>query len=265
MAAEPVTEQVAEHIEEVAQVTREINTQALRYFFGGVGIGVAVGFFFGYRFNREKIRAEAFAQSAEEINQMRELYQRKDEKIKEEAAKAVFARNKPSVEELVEERGYRAAEEAEDTSHRPLKAPVPTSPARIRTTKKTYRTELAEKDKMDGWSFPKELAQRTPHRPYIIHQDEFALNESEFEQVSYVYYAEDDTLAAEDESILGNRDELIGPNVLTRFGHGTDDYNILYIRNPVLELEMEICRSPGSYEEEVLGLDPNESHDAQEE
>jgi hypothetical protein len=254
MAAEPVTEQVAEHIEEVAQVTRQINDQAVKYFFGGLGVGLAIGFFFGYRFNREKIRAEAFAQSAEEIDKMREIY--------EQRRATVVARQKPSIEEIVEEKGYRTEEE----SHRPLRPPVPTSPAKIETTKHTYRTELAEKDKMDDWSFPKELSQRTPNAPYIIHQDEFAQNESEFSQVSYVYYVDDDILVDEEESPIENRDEIIGSDtVLTRFGHGTDDYNILYVRNPVLELEMEINRVPSSYAEEVLGLDPNEPQNAEEE
>lgn len=271
MATEQVAEQVAEHLEEAAKVTRKIDQRVVGTFFGGFAVGAFFGFVLGYRFNREKIKAEAFKQSEEEVEKIREMYATK-------VATAVPP--KPTVEELMVERGYSTkaveVEEVEEISARPLRPPVPITEEELRErplhptptdpSKRIFRTELTEKDKHTNWSFPREMAQRSSDRPYIIHQDEFANNDSEWPQVSYVYYAEDDVLTDTDDSPIENRDEIIGPGVLNRFGHGTDDYNIVYVRNPVLELEMEICRSPGSYQEEVLGLDPYESnHDNSEE
>lgn len=256
MASE-VTEQVAEQLEEAAEATRQIDTRALGYFFAGIGVGVAVGFIFGYRFNKEKIKAETLRESEEEIEQIREFYQQK----------LLAALPKPSVGELVEERGYSVKVEDEELI-RPLRPTVPVrEPSQetrpLSSLPRIFRTEIASKDKNEGWSFPQEMGRRSPDNPYIIHQDEYARNETDYTQVTYIYYAEDDILADEDETILHNRENLIGVGVLSRFGHGTDDYNILYIRNPLLELEIEICRSPGSYESEVLGLDPNEPPDAE--
>lgn len=254
MAADAVVELVADNLEEAAEVTRSINAGAVRYFLGGVGLGATIGFFVGYRFNREKIKAEAFAASEAEIEELREHYRSKMVAHENEAKKA---------ELIVVEEGYveepepiadlstlRTASEIEEEEAERLPAPVPITPRRP-----TYRHVDNEKDKMEGWNFAAELARRTPDSPHIIHQDEFAHNETEFAQVTYTYYAGDDVLIDEDDNILTDRDALIGEGALRRFGHGTDDFNILYVRNPVLELEIEICRDTGSYEEVVLGLE----------
>jgi hypothetical protein len=259
VAAEQVTEQVAEHLEDMAEVTRHIDAKVVRYFLGGVAFGAALGFFIGYRYNREKIKAEAFKQSEEEIDEIRNHYQQRLT-AKENASE------KEDLAEVVIREGYVPGPEEGpdvitqqvqyDRSQRPLKPMVPVDPA-----KKIFRSTDASKDKMDNWNFPKELSQRTADRPYIIHQDEFAQNETEFSQVTYTYYAEDDVLVDEDDEIIVDKDETVGQGTLHRFGHGTDDYNIVHVCNPVLELEIEICRTPGSYEVEVLGLEPESNND----
>lgn len=243
--AEQVVEQVAEHLEDAAEVTRSIDMTAVRYFLGGVGLGVAIGFYFGYRFNREKIKAAAFKESEAEIENIREHYRQKTTAVENAKAKGIIVEEQYRPQDKIE-----VHVEEEVHYKRPLPPPVP-----ISSRPRVYRTTAAEKDKMDDWHFPTELARRSSDAPYIIHQDEFAHNETEYPQVSYTYYAEDDVLLDEEENILSDRDALIGAGVLNRFGHGTDDFNILYIRNPVLELEIEICRDTGSYEEQVLGLE----------
>jgi hypothetical protein len=259
VAAELVAEQVADHIEDVAEVTRHINATSVRYFLGGVCFGAALGFYIGYRYNREKIKAEAFKESEEEIENIREHYQQKVKAYENSAGKA-------DLSEIVVREGYTPgpAEGPDvilqgvdyDRSQRPLKPMVPVDPA-----KRVFRSTNASKDKMDGWNFPKELSHRSHEHPYIIHQDEFAQNETEYAQVTYTYYAEDDVLLDEAEEIILDRDDIVGSGVLNRFGHGTDDFNILYVCNPVLELEIEICRTSGSYEVEVLGLEHGSSND----
>lgn len=236
MAAEAVVEEVAQNLEEAAQLTRKINTKGLGIFLGGLGVGLAVGFYFGHRFNREKIRAEAFRESEEEVEKIREVYRQK----------AVASQEKPTVDEVIAERGYstKAAEEV-----RPLKPPVPISGAPVVVTRET-EVIITDPD----WVYERELAARTPDRPYVIHQDEFIQNELEYNQVAYTYYAEDDVLADEDDHPVAHGDIVVGSENL-KFGHGSGDANVVFVRNDKLRLEMEIIRSPKSYEQEVMGLE----------
>jgi hypothetical protein len=262
---EQVTEQVAGHLEEAAVVTRRIDARAVGFFAGGIGVGIAIGFFIGHRYSREKIKAEAFAESKAEVEEIRETYHRLQSQKK-------FTEPKPSAEEIIAERGYATGVDAagNETFVRPdgtvvevseprrlLTPPVPVNPARPK------RTAAAEKDKNDGWNYPLEMSRRNPQLPHIIHQDEFATSESGYTQSSITYYNEDDVLADETDEAIEDPDALVGLENLQRFGHGTDDVNILYVRNPKLELEYEIVRHPGSFAEEVLGLDGHDRNDAE--
>lgn len=235
MAIEGIAEEIAENLEEAAQATRHINTQAVGFFLGGIGVGAVVGFYFGYKYNREKIRAEAYKESEAEVEKIRETYQQK----------TMVAQPKPSVEEVIEERGYSTVVVEED---RPLRPPVPVNPPHVVMRSPEY-----------VWDYVHELEGRTPEEPYVIHQDEFHNSETGYQKVTYTYYAADDVLVAEDERPLPHGDVVVGIENL-KFGHGTDDTDVVYVRNEHLELEMEICRSPKSYEEEVLGLDHDEAN-----
>jgi hypothetical protein len=255
--AEKVVEEVAQNLEEAAEATRRINPSSVGYFFVGVAVGSSLGFYFGYRFNREKIKAEEFARSQEEIEQMRLYYLAKE---REEGIKIIPAA-KPSAEEIVREQGYVTADQV-DIPPRPLPAPVPVEEPRssepaveIEPQEQLIRTEEGQKDKNQGWSYPAEMAKRSTERPHIIHQDEFMTNETGYSQVTYTYYEQDKILADEHDDVVNNVDQIVGERNLTKWGHGADDANILYVRNSKLEIEFELCRSPKSYEQEIMGLE----------
>jgi hypothetical protein len=242
MAIDTVVEEVADNLEEMAEATRRINTNSVAFFIGGAAVGAAIGFYFGYRFNKEKIKAEAFKQSEAEVAKIREEYQRK----------TVAAQPKPSVEDVIEERGYE----------RPLKAPVPVVLVDPRpVTPPPVVTYEGGKDKNQNWDYAEELKHRFASEPYVIHQDEYSANESGYNQVTYTYYAADDVLVDEENGHpLPHGDVVVGVNNL-KFGHGTDDIDVVFVRNDKLQLEMEICRSPHSYEQEVLGIVHEESNE----
>jgi len=234
--AEVVTEEVATNLEEVAQGVRRLNTTAVGTAIGGLAVGAAIGFYFGYRFNREKIRAEAFRQSEIEVEKIREVYQQK----------SIAAVPKPDIEKVMEEQGYSTAVDDE----RPLRPPVPVyEPPRV--------MEI-EKDANTGWDYASEVAARSPEEPYVIHEDEYSESNSGYSQTAYTYYAGDDVLCNEENVPLPHADVIVGQDNL-KFGHGSGDINTVFVRNERLEMEMEISRSPASYEEEILGLDRNEN------
>lgn len=278
MAEEQVIEHVAQGFEEAARATRRINVHNVSLVFGGLAVGAAIGFYFGYRFNREKIRAEEFQRSEREIAEMRAVYQARE--ARHEAKRTREAREasmpeKPAVDDLVKEKGYTSYSRTDaPIEERPLPSPVPgvvtPSPSdkpsidsreKINKIREAYLarrlSEGGDKDKNEGWVYAQELTQRSSTRPYIIHEDEFSQCESGYQQVTYTYYAMDDVLTDEEDTILNNRENLIGANTL-RWGHGASDINLVHIRNPVLEIEFEICRMPQSFEAEVLGLQDEE-------
>jgi hypothetical protein len=99
---------------------------------------------------------------------------------------------------------------------------------------------------------------RTEDKPYIITHDEFYAAEKDYDTASFTYYEVDDVLCDERDKPVEETDEVVGDDHLVRFGSGSKDKNIVYVRNDRLGVEYEITRSPGSYLEEVLGMTDDE-------
>jgi len=237
---EEVAEEVATNLEEVAAVTRQVNARAVGYFGIGVAVGFGLGFYWGFRFNREKIRAEVLREAEEQIDQIRELYQQK--------TLAAENQDKPSVEEIVEQRGYSTREPDMDVEpERALRPPVPI----ILTPPPVGVIEEPVSEEPD-WIWAQELAKRDKEHPYIIHEDEWTGGDMSYEQTQYTYWAGDDVLTDTDNTPISHPNQVVGSENL-RFGHGAGDPNIVFVRNDKLQLDIEIDREPGSFEEEVLG------------
>ena len=242
MAIDTVVEEVADNLEEIAEATRRINGKSVSYFFGGLAVGAVVGFYWGYKWNKEKIKAEAFKESEEEVARIREHYQQR----------AIAATEKPSIDDVVAERGY----------NRPLPAPVPG----IREPNISPESMRVDEEDKPVWNYERELEHRlaNPDDPYVLHQEEYMAMETGYRQVVYTYYALDDVLVGEDEKHpLPHADLIVGQNNL-QFGHGTDDPDVVYVRNNEHKLEMEICRVNKSFEEEVLGVENSQDDEPDE-
>jgi hypothetical protein len=65
-------------------------------------------------------------------------------------------------------------------------------------------------------------------------------------------------LTDEVDTIVPDVDATVGVENMLRFGHGSGDPNVVYIRNPKLEADFEVTRSAGKYAKEVLGYDDGE-------
>lgn len=270
MAIDVVANEVAANLEEAAAATRGIDTRVVSAFTGGIVFGALLGFYFGYRYNREKIKAEAFEESQAEVTKIREAYRSEysrgsDDPVPSDPANAgryVKREAKPSVEEIVEKRGYSTRVEEEE---RPLRAPVPMSPTPERVVTPPVVIPPEETAQVtdeirshDVWNWQREKKMRNPNFPYIIHENEFSESDVGYTQTTYTLYAGDNVLVDTNDQPLDNVNAIVGLGNL-RFGHGSQDEDVVHVRNDKLELEMEITRVPGSYAEDVIGLDPSDT------
>jgi hypothetical protein len=71
-----------------------------------------------------------------------------------------------------------------------------------------------------------------------------------YTQTTLTFYSGDNILADEQDSPVYNYESVVGN---LRFGHGSNDSNVVYIRNEKLEAEYEVLLFDGSFEIEVLG------------
>lgn len=108
-----------------------------------------------------------------------------------------------------------------------------------------------EADTLPEWDYEYELPLRKDTEPYVIHKDEFMVNENEYNQETLTFYAGDEIMATQADEPLYGWFDMIGT---LRWGYGSDDSDVVYIRNPVLHMEWEVIRHPGRFEVEVGGL-----------
>jgi hypothetical protein len=111
-----------------------------------------------------------------------------------------------------------------------------------------YKNVFAAND--DTWDYEVEKTLRTSGAPYIIHQDEFMTSEFNFDQSVVTYYEGDDIACDEHDEPMHDHKRRLGE---LRFGHGSKDSQVVYIRSERLEIEWEVLLHPGRYEIEVLG------------
>lgn len=233
-------EQAAEVVEEV--VERMFSAKVVGV--GGFLLSVtsaAVGFVIAERKYRRKY--EVLAES--EIAEMREHFARKE----------LAREEKGDLVEIAKAQGYEvppASEIAEKVAERHV-GPPPPAPVVESETKNIFTDQEQPTHVIHEWDYEQEVASRKNGRPYVIHVDE--VGETGYEPVtSYTYYAGDDVLCDERDVIVDDRNALIGDENLDKFGHGSNDPVIVYIRNPEIHTEFEIIKSDKTYAEEVHGL-----------
>lgn len=232
MAEELLVTQAANEIaEEVAESTST---------FGGkvalvIG-GIAIGFGAGYYFSKRRLETKYQKLANDEISEMRSHYLAKERERDEK---------KPSIDEVMKEQGYKTKLEGPEETIYVRVVPEPDSPGFLSTSP----TE---------WDYKSELQNRSEDVPYVIHRDEFFGEETPFEQIQLTYYEGDDVLSDSHDTPVDDQDAMVGLGNLSRFGHGSGDPNVVYIRNHELGLEIEVTHSDGKFAEEVHGFSDDE-------
>lgn len=97
--------------------------------------------------------------------------------------------------------------------------------------------------------------------PYVISLSEFTEDKQHYDKISWCYYEGDDVLCDENEEPIseGSVEETVG-DALVRFGDGSDDENIVYVRNDKISCDYEISRVNASFSEVVLGIIPEDRY-----
>lgn len=231
---------------------------------GALFVGAGIGGGLVYILAKRKLETKYSKIAEAEISEMQKHYQAKTRALEAEAAKR-------PVEEIVKERGYSSTddskppmavsppdsvvEEAKETlkDARPDAAKVVKEPQEHAEVRNVFE-EHADPPGM-AWVHAEELKRRSPDIPYVIHYDERD-HMDDYQDVTLTYFEGDDVLCDErDEPIpIEARDRLVGEKNLERFGHGSNDRNVVYIRNDVLEILYEVVKSPRAFAEEVHGF-----------
>lgn len=131
-------------------------------------------------------------------------------------------------------------EEFHEVLHRPLISDPDNQPPDV----------VLNETEEDGWNYETELSTRTADEPYVIHCDEYFADEMGFVQSTLTYYKGDNILVDENTVPIYNHDKTVGE---LKFGYGSKDPNVVYIRNEKFQGEYEVLLEPGFYAVEVLG------------
>lgn len=244
-AASSAVEAVENTVERVVTVTRN-NPWLIGAAFV---VGAAVGGFAVYKIVSKKLEVEYSERAQEEIAQAKDYYKRvnKAEEFSTPESTAAVLRTDGtdvgSVTEMLSEH---------TVPHTQYNKFVPEEPA---VEEKQTHNVFEDTSDPSEWDWEKEIASRraNPGAPYVINFEEFDTNEEGHEQMNLRYYSGDGVLCDGQDQLVDKVEQTVGNLNLTRFGAGSQDPDIVYIRNERLGVDYEVILDKGSYQHEVLG------------
>lgn len=207
-----------------------------------LNVGVGLGYILGQRRKKEVFVVDpqlAFNFDADELADIR------NRKNVEHPA------TRPKVEKVVKNPPIAVIDKGESFIEEKIKEIV-VGPVRVEISDEELVTKSVFDNPNDNWDYETEVRNRTEDAPYVLHKDEFYGEESGYTQVTLTYYAGDQILCDEDDSPVYNHELITGPLL---FGHGSNDPNVVHIRNDKRKAEYEILFDPGLYSVDVLGLE----------
>lgn len=123
---------------------------------------------------------------------------------------------------------------------------------REKKDKRNY-TDYSKKDK---GKLNELVAQYVPPQKIgVIPLKEIAAETGPIHSLELITYYEDDlTFCDSEEKIISDPNTIFGANVHLQFGNGSDDPDVVYVRNEKLGIDYEITRVHNSYSVVVLGV-----------
>lgn len=107
---------------------------------------------------------------------------------------------------------------------------------------------------VEEFDYAAEVAKRDPETPYVITHDEFMENENGWTQAVLTYYNGDDVLTDDQDMPIPDIEAIVDSENLSKFGYGSRDKNVVYVRNEKIETDFEITLSQGEFSKEVGGF-----------
>lgn len=166
--------------------------------------------------------------------------------------------SKPEPEEDMEAFEKRlineAKEEVEDVKQRLGIFDEPEEDDSIETEEELITMNVFSENESDS-----AIERRGSSTIYIISSQEFEEGEKDYSQNTLTYFEGDDVLVDERDKPIHHKNSVIGDGNNLLFGEESNDPNVVYIRNEHLEVDFEVCRSRGTFTEEILGIPLNEN------
>lgn len=245
---------------------------------------LAVGFFAGYLTAQKRLEKFYDERASREIGEanayLRALYQKSNELSTEDEAEETSKEEEgepsihlePAVEALTAYQGRGPAQKLfyhDIPPKDPIVAPsktfgVPTmkiddsgTPPLMEPDTDTGEDENAlERARMAAEAAVAAEQNADPHNPYVVSDLTFFENDRDYPQASFTYYEGDRVLANEQDEVITDDDviRMVGRENLKKFGHLSNDPEIVFIRNDQLQLDFEVSRSDGMYSKLVLDI-----------
>lgn len=242
MAEELIVEEAAKEVVDLAVESTSTTSGKVALVIGGACLGAIVSYFVTKKYLESKYDNIA----EEEIAAMRDHYLAKEKALSE----------KKPLDDVMAEHGYTSKLEGpdetvwvkivpEDEREVVLEGEVLEEGEDPKNVFRNYH---------DIWDYEVELPTRQDDVPYVIHKDEYFAQERDYEQITLTYFEGDDVLSDSNDTPIDDQDAMVCLGNLSKFGHGSGDPNVVYVRNVELELEIEIVHSDGLYSEEVHGI-----------
>lgn len=234
---------------------------------GALLLGVGIGAFVAYKITRRRLSEEFDEELRVQIAEAKAFHRRMIKEGEFESPESAVKALVP--DEVVDAvRSYQGRERPVPYD-KPDKIVDPRPPAEEvvettvteRTVSRNVFKDSAE-SKPPDWDYNAELADRElhPDQPYAISFEEFNENALNHEQTTLAYFTEDDVLVDAMDKPIDNVEYTVGSDNLSRFGHGSGDPNVVYVRNEKTDMDFEIVRNMGSYQREVFGSEPELKH-----
>jgi hypothetical protein len=240
-------ETVAEEAAEFAEKARGFSSREITLFATGVFWGTACGCVAGYFWTKGRLETKYQQLADAEIAEMRRWREENTTEV------TTHSEDKPELSQVVKELGYK---DDQRIAYDKVEQEPPMEPQQEEEApRNVFEIPQPTQEELEpDWDYATEVKNRTNEDPFIIHRDEWNEGESNFDQISLTYFEGDDTLANERDKVIEDQDKVIGLGNMLKWGHGSGDPNVIYVRNPVLALDIEVTRSLGTYASEVHGL-----------
>lgn len=257
-AVAEVAENVGEEAFDLADTAREVAPRDLRLLFIGLGVGLIAGTTIGTITANRRLRAKYQQLAEEEIDEMREHFRQrlvaKEEKPDLTAEAAKISRREgydgPSTPLLEEDEDEGVP--AEEQEIYPDESPQAREEV-INSLEVEENVFDKDEPQEGGWDYEAEVARRRPEYPYVIHVDE-RYDKDGYTHTELTYFEGDQVLVDTDDKPVEDIDKVVGQTNLDKFGHGSGDKDVVFIRNDELKLEVEVSRDARSYTEVVHGI-----------